>query len=156
MCVGTSLFVSYKELWLVYILQAVNIGYHSSESGWAVGEEESRTVIQVQAMAKITKNRNTRTKMWSILAQIQTERLRKRVWCSNCINTQLLAHYAFVNACSYHKSQSTEFKMCQHKSQVTIFFYERTRTNKTCVLAQITINKVQYILAQIITNNFFL
>jgi hypothetical protein len=38
---------------------------------------------------------------------------------------------------------------------VTIFFYERTRTNKTCVLAQITINKVQYVLAQITTNNFF-
>ena len=62
---------------------------------------------------------------------------------------------AFVTACSQHKSQLTNFKMCQHKSQQIIFFYERTRTNKRGVLAQIIINKVQDVIAQITIEFFF-
>ena len=45
--------------------------------------------------------------------------------------------------------------MCQHKSQETILFYGRIRTKQRSVLAQITINRFQDVLAQITRDNCF-
>ena len=77
----------------------------------------------------------------SVLAQITTNRGVLTASTHNCQPTMpLLLHVVTTN----HNQQNSRCVSTNHKRD---FFYERTITNKRGVLTQITINKVQDVLA---------